>query len=107
MSARTTFDSFGPVSADRRGRAEIPVSVPPDVHEAQILIRDRGGAQVTKNVPIEVPPYNRLTAALVPHAVVADGESWVRLDVLYDLGGADVPPDRIQVHPSAGAAVAV
>jgi hypothetical protein len=60
---------------------------------------------VTKTVPIEVPPYNRLTAALVPHAVVADGQSWVRLEVLYDLGGADVPPDRIQLRPSAGSAV--
>jgi hypothetical protein len=105
VRARTTFDSFGPVTADRRGRAQIPVSVPPDVHEAQILIQDRGGASVAKTVPIEVPPYNRLTAALVPHAVVADGQSWVRLDALYDLGGADVPPDRVKVQPSVGTAV--
>jgi len=104
VRARIGFDSFGPVTADRRGAAEIPVTVGPDVHEAQVAIKDRSGASVTKTVPIEVPPYNRLTAALVPHAVVADGQSWVRLEVLYDLGGADVPPDRIQVRPSVGTA---
>jgi len=105
VGARIGFDGFGPVTADRRGAAQIPVTVGPDVREAQVSIKDRGGASVTKTVPIEVPPYNRLTAALVPHAVMADGQSWVRLEVLYDLGGADVPPERIRVQPSAGTAV--
>lgn len=105
VRAKIGFDTFGPVPADRKGRAQIAVTVPPDVHLADVTIKDRVGVSVTKQVPIEVPAYNRLTAALVPHAVVADGQSEVRLDVFYDLGGADVPPERIQVQPSVGRAV--
>lgn len=105
VRAKIGFDSFGPVPADRKGAAQIAVTVPPDVAVGDVTIKDRVGVSVTKKVPIEVPPYNRLTAALVPHAVVADGQSEVRLDVFYDLGGADVPPDRIQVHSSVGRAV--
>ncbi len=105
VRAKIGFDSFGPMPADRKGRALIPVTVPPDVRFADVTIKDKVGVSVTKQVPIEVPGYNRLTTALVPHAVVADGQSEVRLDVFYDLGGADVPPDRIQVQPSLGRAV--
>jgi hypothetical protein len=105
VRAKIGFDSFGPVPADKKGRALIAVTVPPDVHFADVTIKDRVGVSVTKQVPIEVPGYNRLTAALVPHAVLADGQSEVRLDVFYDLGGADVPPDRIQVQPSMGRAI--
>jgi hypothetical protein len=102
-SVRATlgFDTFGPVVADAKGSASVPVAVPPEVTQAAIEIEERGVA-VKKSVPIEVPPYNRLTAALVPHAVVADGQGWVRLDVLYELGGATVHPDRIKVQPSLG-----
>ena len=104
-SVRATlgFDTFGPVVADSRGSAAVPVAVPPEVGAAELEIEERG-VSVKKKVPIEVPPYNRLTAALVPHAVVADGQSWVRIDVLYELGGATVHPDRIRVQPSVGTA---
>jgi hypothetical protein len=102
VTAKVSLDTFGPVLADRRGRAELPIVVQPSDTRCEVTSRERNGATVTKQVPVEVPPYNRLTAALVPHAVVADGRSHVRLDVLYDLGGAGVPPDRIRVKPSIG-----
>ncbi len=102
VRAQLGFDSFGPVVADARGRAKLHVAVPPEVLSADLSITDKIGASVKKTVPVEVPPYNRLTAALVPHAVVADGNGWVRLDVLYALGGAAVPADRIRVTPSVG-----
>lgn len=105
VRAKIGFDAFGPVPADRKGRAQIAVTVPPDVRFADVTIKDKVGVSVTKQVPIEVPAYNRLTTALVPHAVLADGQSEVRLDVFYDLGGADVPPDRIQVQASIGRAI--
>ncbi len=95
---------FGPVTADRSGKAQVTAEVPPDVREALILSKDSAG-ETRRKVPFEVPPYNRLTAALVPHAVVADGQSPARLEVFYDLGGADVPASKLEVSPSLGEAV--
>jgi hypothetical protein len=102
VRARVGIDAFGPVRADRSGHAEVPVQVEPGALRCAVSIREPGGAEVTRQVPIEVPPYNRLTAALVPHAVVVDGQGAVRLDVYYDLGGAQVDPERIRVTPSLG-----
>jgi len=102
VKVRVRGDTFGPVVADRRGRSEVPILVEPGVKECEVVIREAAGAEAVRRVPVEVPPYNRLTAALVPHAVVADGRSAVRLDVFYDLGGADVSADRIKVTPSLG-----
>jgi hypothetical protein len=104
VHAQVGFESFGPFAADAKGSATIPVAVPPEVSSADLAITDTTGVVVKKTVPVAVPPYNRLTAALVPHAVVADGNSWARLDVLYALGGAGVPADRIRVRPSVGTA---
>lgn len=95
---------FGPVTADRSGKALVTAEVPPDAREALILAKD-GTGETRRKVPFEVPPYNRLTAALVPHAVVADGQSPARLEIFYDLGGADVPASKLDVSPSLGEAV--
>src|SRR5512138_847643 len=104
IQAQVGFESFGPFTADAKGSASIPVAVPPEVQSADLTITDTNGIVVKKTVPVAVPPYNRLTAALVPHAIVADGNSWVRLEVLYALGGAGVPADQIRVRPSVGTA---
>lgn len=104
IQARVGFETFGPFTADAKGGATIPVSVPPEVKSADLDITDLTGIVVKKTVPVAIPPYNRLTAALVPHAVVADGNSWVRLELLYALGGVGVPADQIHVRPSVGTA---
>jgi hypothetical protein len=91
-----------PQKVGRAGNVSIPVAVPPGVTEAKVTVRARGKAPAEQVIPVEVPPYNRLTTALVPHAIVADGKAWARLEVFYDLGGADVPPSRIRITPSSG-----
>ena len=102
VTAKVGVDTFGPVLVHSSGRAEVPILVQPGELRCEVTSREKNGATATKQVPVEVPPYNRLTAALVPHATVADGRSPVRIDVLYDLGGAGVTPDRIRVTPSIG-----
>jgi hypothetical protein len=92
----------GPFAADRAGEVTIRVDVPPGVTEASIRARNRRGGESTRTVPVRVPGYNRLTAALVPHAIVADGTSWARLVVYYDLGGVEVPASRLRVRASDG-----
>ena len=64
-------DSFGPVMTDARGKATIAAAVPPNVHDAMLVVKDKQGLETKKKIPIEVPTYNRMTIALVPHAIVA------------------------------------
>ncbi|MHB8876564.1 MAG: hypothetical protein ACYC8T_22950, partial [Myxococcaceae bacterium] len=72
-------DSFGPLRTDRKGQAVVPAIVPPGVNDAVLSVKERSGLESTRGIPIEVPPYNRLTAALVPHALIAEGQSYARL----------------------------
>ncbi|MBI5542579.1 MAG: hypothetical protein HY901_01725, partial [Deltaproteobacteria bacterium] len=97
---------FGPVQVNARGQASVPVDVPPGVPEAVILIKERSGTTLRRTATVQVPAYNRLTVALVPHAVLANGEDWVRVEVLYDSTTA-VPAQRISLVPSEGQATLV
>lgn len=94
--------SSAPVIAGPKGSAEVPLVVAPGVTTAELTVKEPSGLVTQKKLPVDVPPYNRLTAALVPHALKADGTAWARLEVFYDLGGADVPPSRLKVAPSVG-----
>ncbi|MHB8419207.1 MAG: hypothetical protein ACYDCL_14115 [Myxococcales bacterium] len=98
-------EQVGPIVAGPGGKVVLQLQVPPGVREATLLVRERGGAVRQRSLPIQVPPYDRLTAALVPHAVVADGVSRVRLVVYYE-GDADaVAPQDIRVLSSRGQAI--
>lgn len=94
--------SFGPMKVDSDGRVDLPISVPPGLRDVAVKVKEPRGGLANKKIGIEVPPYNRVTAALVPHAIVADGQSEARLDVFYDLGGADVPASKVKVTASVG-----
>lgn len=105
VKVEVAIDSFGPVITDAKGRAQVPILVPPGVFEATVAAKEKDGALVRRPVRLKVPPYNRLTAALVPHAVVADGNAWARLEVFYDQVGSETPADRVKVVSSQGGAV--
>ncbi len=92
----------GPLVAGGAGEVTFKAEVPPGVTEASIRARNSRGGESSRSVPVRVPGYNRLTAALVPHAVVADGTAWARLVVYYDLGGVGVPASRLRVQASEG-----
>ncbi|HEX9051567.1 MAG TPA: hypothetical protein VF841_13630 [Anaeromyxobacter sp.] len=100
----TPFETFGPVRIDARGKAHVPVEVPPNIRTVEVHVRDPNGAATKRSVPIEIPHYNRLTAALVPYAITADGKDQVKLHVFYDLDGAGRSPDRIAIRATAGKA---
>jgi hypothetical protein len=101
VSAKVGSDAFGPVKAGARGEAVVPIVAPPGVRQATVTITG-GSRPLVREVALEVPPYNRLTAAVVPGAAPAGGQGPARLDVYYDSGGADVPADRVRVSPSEG-----
>jgi hypothetical protein len=91
-----------PAITNAKGDAQLSLTVSPGVTQAELSVKEPSGLVTQKRLPVDVPPYNRITAALVPHALKADGNAWARLEVFYDLGGADVPPSKIKVVPSVG-----
>jgi hypothetical protein len=100
----TTFQEFGPVTIDAKGTASVPIDVPPNTRAVEVRVRDQHGAVTRRSVALEVPHYNRLTAALVPYAITADGRDQVKLHVFYDLDGGARAPDRVTVEASDGKA---
>ncbi|MCB9655034.1 MAG: hypothetical protein H6729_12980 [Deltaproteobacteria bacterium] len=82
---------FGPVDADAKGRATVPVVVPPGLDEVVAISEDSTGeSQAT--VKTGVPPYNRLTLAVTPYLVRADGTSSATVIAYYDRSAP--PPMR-------------
>ncbi|RKH65346.1 hypothetical protein [Corallococcus llansteffanensis] len=109
---------FGPVKADGRGRAQVPVEVPPDAKEARVLAT-RGTLTTDRSAPLEVPSERPLVAALTPEPLSVEDGGWLVLegvegpvppsDVDVVATGATVkadPPNgqgRFAVRPQAGA----
>ncbi|NBD11236.1 hypothetical protein [Corallococcus silvisoli] len=67
---------FGPVKADARGRAQVPVEVPPDAREARVLAT-RGTLTTDRRAPLEVPSEHPLVAALTPEPLPSDRGGWL------------------------------
>lgn len=104
VSAKVGEAVFGPMLADADGKTLIALVVPPGVREAHVTAKSESGMVTTRTQDIDVPPYNRLTAAVVPHAILVDGRQWSRIHLHYDLGGPEVHPDRTKIIASLGAA---
>ncbi|MDY7232882.1 hypothetical protein [Hyalangium rubrum] len=102
---------FGPVKADRRGKAKVPVEVPPGVKDARVLAT-RGALKTDRRVPLEVPPHKPLVAVFpqepLPRSggwLVVAGEGSVEASALQlTVEGARVAPEpgapgRYRVSP--------
>jgi hypothetical protein len=63
---------FGPVKANARGKAQVPVEVPPGVTQARVLAT-RGELKTDRLAPIEVPPHLPLVAAFSPDPLPRSG----------------------------------
>jgi hypothetical protein len=77
---------FGPVKSNARGRAQVPVEVPPGVTSARVLAT-HGTQQTDRTVPLEPPPHRPLAALLTPDPMSADVGGW-----LVVAGAEDAPP---------------
>ncbi|HME91905.1 MAG TPA: hypothetical protein VKE49_10810, partial [Myxococcaceae bacterium] len=68
--------SFGPKRADKRGRAEIPIDVPPGALSAQVVAESRERT-TARAAPLDVPFVNPLLAALSPDPLPAGENGWL------------------------------
>ena len=96
-------ESFGPATTDEKGHAELPIVIPPGSTEAVVVARSKGGLVTQKKVSVSPPPYNRLTVALAPRAIPADGKSEARVEVFYDVERPAPPPEHVHVSATLGA----
>lgn len=67
---------FGPVRANERGHAGVPIEVPPGVRAAQVLAR-AGNQSTTASVSLDVPPFNPLAALISPDPLHAESGGWL------------------------------
>jgi hypothetical protein len=93
---------FGPVKANRRGKALVPVEVPPGVEQARVLAT-RGELKTDRLAPIEVPPHKPLVAVLMPEPLPRSG-GWL---VVAGEGQVDDPvlelvPEGARLELQAG-----
>jgi hypothetical protein len=106
---------FGPVKADRRGKTQVPIEVPPGVKEARVLAT-RGEVQTQRVVKLDVPSFRPLVAALTPEPLprsggwlLVAGEEELSVEALaLTAQGARVEPQpgtlpRYRVSPTEGA----
>ncbi len=99
VSIKVGDETFGPVAA-RRGRAVIPIVVPPGVGQVTVT-SVRGPQRSQAEIATGVPPYNRLTLALAPYKVRSDGESHAMLHVYVDRD-PPVGPSSVSVSAPSG-----
>lgn len=101
VSVEVSGRVYGPVKASARGKASVAILVPPGVREGLIVATDPKGVVTQRKVLVADQPYNRLTAHVVPHAVLANGRDQARLEIYYDLE-AELPLTSLVVTASAG-----
>jgi hypothetical protein len=90
-------ESFGPVTADRKGVATVPIVVPPGVRDVAVSTSER----TKSTVAVKVPPYNRLAMVATPYLVPGDGVSSATLHIYYE-GDQPPPASQLRIAVSSG-----
>ncbi|MBM7116507.1 hypothetical protein [Archangium primigenium] len=88
---------FGPLPTDRRGRAQVPVEVPPGVREAIVLATSKR-QKLRRTIPLAVPPAQPLIALLSPLPLREDADGW-----LVTLGDGPVPGAALHLRVDGAA----
>ena len=82
--------TFGPVTADRKGNASVPVIVPPGTREATLHLTDRLGNRADRPLDLEPPPFSRLRIAARQESASSAAPAEVEVFVVL----SDGTPDR-------------
>lgn len=96
-------ETFGPVTADARGYASLPIWVPPGVKEAFVVGRDKRGVRTQARVQVDVPAYNRLTVVVTPRTLPADAKTPAHVVAHYDGAPEGFSPEILQASANVGA----
>lgn len=100
VTMRVADRNFGPVVADRQGRAEIPIQVPPGIRAGLARAVDHAGAARETEVDLQQAPYPRVLV-LAPSTL--DVGSFSEITLLgVDPDGTPANPTRLTLGASAG-----
>jgi hypothetical protein len=93
---------FGPVKANRRGKVQVPVEVPPGVKKARVLAT-RGELKTDRLAPLEVPPHQPLVAVLTPEPLPRTG-GWLVVagEGKVDEQALELVPHGARLAPKGG-----
>lgn len=99
----TGTQMFGPVTADDKGAAVVPVIVPPGAGHGIARSRDEAGNESEAPIDLGVPPFQRVALAVVDDVVAGDGSGFARLlAVAVDERGAPLTRPELQVNATVG-----
>lgn len=90
---------FGPVQADERGRARVPVEVPPGVRSATVLAT-RDTLRTRAVIPLDAPEDAPLVAALTPSPLPEEAGGW-----LLVAGEEGLGPEELEVSAEGATCV--
>ena len=79
VTVKIAGEEFGPVISDGRGRFDVPVVVPPGHGAGRGVSVDSFGNRRETEIDLRLPQTNRVTAAVHPELLLADGESRARI----------------------------
>jgi hypothetical protein len=91
VEAIISGETFGPVTADAKGTAKLPLVVPPGVVSAMLRITDKLGNLTQKPLDLDPPPFSRLRVAA--RAEVATAASPLELEIF--VVRPDGTPDKL------------
>jgi hypothetical protein len=95
--------SFGPATADVRGRFKVPIVVPPGARFASAVSVDALGNRKTTSIDLRLPEVDRLACAAWPLAIPADGRSEARVwCVASTPAGAPADGARLAISAASG-----
>jgi len=100
VTMRVADRSFGPVTADRQGRVEIPIQVPPGLRAGVARAVDHNGATRETEVDLQAAPFTRVVV-LGPTTLDVGSFSEIVL-LAVDADGAPANPARLTLSASAG-----
>jgi hypothetical protein len=100
VTMRVADHSFGPVTADQRGRVEIPILVPPGVRAGIARAVDHNGAARETEVDLQPAPFVRVVVLAPPTLDVGSFSEIVLLAAEPDGTPADAA--RLTLGASAG-----
>jgi hypothetical protein len=100
VTMRVAEHSFGPATADARGRVEIPIVVPPGVRAGVARAVDHNGAARETEVDLQQAAFARVLV-LAPATLDVGSFSEITL-IAVEADGAPVHPTRLALSASAG-----
>ena len=94
---------FGPVPADDKGVAGVPILVPPGTESAVAAVDLGDGNPISQPINLKVPPYCQLAVAPVPTHVPGDGATEMPIYMyVVDRAGEPVSNASLQLQVGLG-----